>query len=94
MIDKGIRADSDHLSEFIFAVGLDVLEGALSPHMANSFYSGTGKMLKVKDMEFRYGGPGKNGQRVFSLFSGRGPAPARRRQLPAGLQLKAKENAA
>lgn len=48
----------------------DVLEGAISPNVANATVNAGGKLLKVVEMQYRYGTPKAQTPLVLTLAPG------------------------
>lgn len=51
---RGVKTATD-FAQFMSAVMSDVIEGKLAPQVGNAACNAGGKLLKVKEMEFRYG---------------------------------------
>lgn len=49
----------------------DVIEGAISPNVANATVNAGGKLLKVVEMQYRYGTPKEQKPLVLTLAPGR-----------------------
>ena len=64
---KGIRTGRD-FSNFMSALMTDVIEGKITPGIGNAACNAGGKLLKVVEMQMRYGqaGPG-TGEKVLNL---------------------------
>jgi len=67
MSERGIRTGSDFAS-FMSALMGDILSGRVTPSVGNAACNAGGKMLKVVEMQYRYGTQGGNqGERVLTL---------------------------
>jgi len=64
---KGIKTGHD-FATLMSALMSDLIEGRLSPNIGNATCNAGGKLLKVVEMQFKYGteGPG-SGQKVLKL---------------------------
>lgn len=59
---RGIRTGSDFAST-MSALMSDLLQGSVSPEVANSVCNAGGKLLKVVEMKYKYGTKGARGER-------------------------------
>lgn len=57
--DRGIATGND-FARFMSALMSDVILGKVSPGVANAACNAGGKLLKVVEMQYRYGAPGPN----------------------------------
>jgi hypothetical protein len=57
--DAGIHTGND-FAKFMSAVMTDVISGRISPGIANAACNAGGKLLKVVELQYRYGTPGPN----------------------------------
>ena len=57
---KGIRTGSD-FAALMSALMSDLIEGRVTPSIGNATCNAGGKLLKVVEMQYRYGTPGPGG---------------------------------
>lgn len=64
---KGIKTGSD-FAQLMSALMSDLIEGRVTPNVGNATCNAGGKLLKVVEMQYKYGtdGPG-TGQKVLRL---------------------------
>ncbi len=58
---RGINTSKDFAS-YMSAMMSDLIEGTVTPQIGNAACNAGGKLLKVVEMEYKYGTTGKNGQ--------------------------------
>lgn len=58
---SGIR-NSEDFANMMSAMMSDIIEGKLNPQTANAAINAGGKLLKVVEMEYKYGGSSLTGQ--------------------------------
>ena len=64
---RGIRTGHDFAS-FMSALMSDLIEGRVTPNIGNAACNAGGKLLKVVEMQYRYGTTGKDGvKRTLTL---------------------------
>jgi hypothetical protein len=63
---KGISTGVE-FCELMSALMSDVIEGSLSPGVANAAVNAGGKLLKAVELQIKFGAPGKDGRRVLNL---------------------------
>jgi hypothetical protein len=60
--------DSNSFTCLMSTIMTDLIEGSLSPKIANAVCNAGGKLLKMAEMEIKYGlGKGKDGQKILRL---------------------------
>jgi hypothetical protein len=58
---------SPQLARYLSAVISDVTEGVLPPLVANAGVNAAGKLMKIVELQHKYGTPGGNGKRILRL---------------------------
>ena len=64
---KGIHTSQDFAST-MSALMSDLLEGAITPEIGNAVCNAGGKLLKVVEMQYKYGAPPKSANAEHSLL--------------------------
>ena len=67
---KGVTTGED-FARLMSALMSDVIEGTISPGVANAACNAGGKLLKVVEMQYRYGQQQPKEERSFVLIAGR-----------------------
>lgn len=67
---RGIH-DVEDFAAMMSALMSDVIEGTITPAVANATCNAGGKLLKAVEMQQRYGRPEKEGKRTLALASPR-----------------------
>lgn len=57
---RGIKTSAD-CSNFLMALAMDVLSGAITPQVCNSSANAIGKAIRVKELEIKHGTTGDDG---------------------------------
>ena len=65
----GVRTGDD-FANLMSALMSDVLEGAITPMIANATVNAGGKLLKVVEMQYKYGSPKNQQPMVLNLAPG------------------------
>lgn len=65
----GVRTGED-FANLMSALMSDLVEGNISPNTANATVNAGGKLLKVVEMQYRYGSEKSTGTRNLTLASG------------------------
>lgn len=55
---KGVKTGSD-FADFMSSLMSDIIEGRVTPDVGNATCNAGGKLLKVVEMEYRYGRPSR-----------------------------------
>jgi len=64
---RGIASSAD-FTELMSALMSDIVEGSVTPEVANAAVNAGGKLLKACELQLKYGVPSQvNGKRVLSL---------------------------
>ena len=63
---RGIRTAGD-FADYMSGLMADVVEGTISPQVANAGASAGGKLLRIVEMQFKYGSPAKSGRRALVI---------------------------
>ncbi len=70
LTQRGIRTGED-FADLMSALMSDLIEGNISPMIANATVNAGGKLLKVVEMQYRYGNRGDQRERALLLSPGR-----------------------
>lgn len=70
--EKGIRTASE-FARMMSAIMSDVIMGRVTPSMANATVNAGGKLLKVVELQQKYGVPVKNARKELTLAEAEGP---------------------
>lgn len=57
---RGIKSGAE-FADFMSGLMSDLIEGKVSPQVANAACNAGGKLLKVVDLQYRYGAPARGG---------------------------------
>lgn len=68
--EAGIRTGDD-FANLMSTLMSDVIEGAITPIVANATVNAGGKLLKVVEMQYKYGSPTKTAPLTLTLAPGR-----------------------
>lgn len=66
----GVQTGED-FANLMSALMSDVIEGSISPNVANATVNAGGKLLKVVEMQYRYGTPKESKPLTLTLAPGR-----------------------
>lgn len=66
----GVQTGED-FANLMSALMSDVIEGTITPNVANATVNAGGKLLKVVEMEYRYGSPKESKPLTLTLAPGR-----------------------
>jgi hypothetical protein len=69
MAAAGVRTGDD-FANLMSALMSDVIEGTITPMVANATVNAGGKLLKVVEMQYRYGTPKNDRPLTLTLASG------------------------
>lgn len=66
----GVQTGED-FANLMSALMCDVIDGSISPNVANATVNAGGKLLKVVEMQYRYGSPKESKPMTLTLAPGR-----------------------
>jgi hypothetical protein len=68
---RGVRSGED-FADLMSALMGDVIEGSISPNVANAACNAGRQLLRITEMQYRWGRPGNESRPTLTLAPGRG----------------------